>query len=98
MKRSCWTKVKNAWNNNIDGKAFVGGKKDGGNNDGQSGDGLRRGDSDNGATTENALEETNVLGGNPIPKIKTGPELEALAKAMAKARARVRAKGAREDK
>ena len=27
---------------------------------------------DNGATKENALEETNVLGGNPIPKIKKG--------------------------
>ena len=53
---------------------------------------------DNGATKENALEETNVLGGNPIPKIKMGPELEALAKAMAKAKARARDKGARGDK
>ena len=53
---------------------------------------------DNGATKENALEETNVLGGNPIPKIKRGPALEALAKEMAKVKARAREKGARGDR
>ena len=31
---------------------------------------------DNGATKENAQEETNVLGGNPIPKIKGEPSPE----------------------
>ena len=51
---------------------------------------------DNGAMKENALEVTNVLGGNPIPKIRRGPALEALAKEMAKARARE--KGARGDR
>ena len=53
---------------------------------------------DNGATKEHALEETNVLGGNPIPKIKRGPALEALAKEMARVRARARGKGARGDR
>ena len=53
---------------------------------------------DTGATKENALEETNVLGGNPIPKIKRGPALEALAKEMAKAKARAREKEARGDR
>ncbi len=44
LEKKLLDKNKNAWNNNIDGKAFVGGKKDGGNSDGQSGDGLRRRD------------------------------------------------------
>ena len=53
---------------------------------------------DNGATKENAQEETNVLGGNPIPKIKRGPALEALAKNMARVKASAREKGARGDR
>ena len=49
---------------------------------------------DNGATKENALEVTNVRGGNPTPKIRRGPALEALAEEMEKSKARARGKGA----
>ena len=44
LEKKLLGKNKNAWTINIDGKAFVGGKKDGGNNDGQPSDGARRGD------------------------------------------------------
>ena len=48
---------------------------------------------DNGATKENAREVTNVLGSNPIPKIRKGAELESLADKVEKAQARARGKG-----
>ena len=53
---------------------------------------------DNGASKENAREVTNVLGSNPIPKIRRGPALEALAEEMEKAKARARGKGAPGDR
>ena len=53
---------------------------------------------DNGATKENAQEETNVPGGNPIPKRRKGTALEPLSEKMEKAKARARGKGARVDR
>ena len=53
---------------------------------------------DSGATKENALEVIFVPGSNPIPKIRKGAELEALADKVEKAKARTRGKGVRGDK
>ena len=50
---------------------------------------------DNGAMKENSQEVTNVPGGNPIPKIRKGAELFALADKVEKAKARVRGKRVR---
>ena len=44
LEKKLLDKNKSAWSNNIDGKAYAGGKKDGGNNDSQPSDGARRGD------------------------------------------------------
>ena len=49
---------------------------------------------DNGATKENALEETNTLGGNPIPNIKKGTRDGSPSKG---ARATTKKKGTQED-